>query len=186
MGLPIIGDIISAVKDIVGEVVVDKDKRIEINYKLQELEDKASERLHGELMAQAEINKTEAQHESIFVAGWRPFIGWVSGFGVGWTFVASPIMEWVSRLNGFTGKMPELETGQLMALVTAMLGVAGYRTFEKVKGVNTTSLTPTNSNQTVTVKGPADVSVEPTEGAASSAAPVVKKKHQGIFKGKLF
>jgi hypothetical protein len=186
MGIPIIGDVISAVKDLVGEVIVDKDKRIEINYKLQELEDKASERLHQELLAQAEINKTEAQHESMFVAGWRPFIGWVSGVGVAWTFVFSPVVEWVSRLNGFTGKMPELETGQLMALVTAMLGVAGYRTFEKVKGVNTTSLTPTNS-QTVKVTGPADVSVEPTEGAAVAAGPVVtKKRHQGIFKGKLF
>ncbi len=184
MGLPIIGDIISAVKDLVGEVVVDKDKRIEINYKLQELEDKASERLHQELMAQAEINKTEAAHESIFVAGWRPFIGWVSGAGVAWTFVVSPVVEWVSRLNGFVGKMPELETGQLMALVTAMLGVAGYRTFEKVKGVNTTSLTPTN-NQTVTVKGPADVSVESNDTAGGTGAPVVKKKKKKLL-GKLF
>ncbi len=186
MGLPIIGDIISAVKDLVGEVVVDKDKRLEINYKLQELESKAEERVHQELMAQAEINKTEASHDSLFVAGWRPFIGWTSGVGVAWTFVLSPIAEWVSRLNGFTGKMPELDTGQLMALVTAMLGVAGYRTFEKIKGVNTTSLTPTGtSNQSVTVKGPADVSVEPSEGAATTAAPVVKKKKKK-FLGKLF
>ena len=179
MAIPIIGDIITAVKDIVGEVVVDKDKRIEINYKLQELEDKAQQRMHEELMAQAEINKTEALHDSVFVAGWRPFIGWVSGVGVAWTFVASPIAEWVSRLWGWKGAMPELETGQLMALVTAMLGVAGYRTFEKVKGVNTTSLTPTKS-QEVTVKGPAEVSVEPdTAGVTVSGTP--QKHDRNIF-----
>ena len=79
MGIPIIGDLISGVKDLVSEVIVDKDKRLEINYKLQELESRAEDRLHQELMAQAETNKVEAQHESLFVAGWRPFIGWVSG-----------------------------------------------------------------------------------------------------------
>ncbi len=185
MAIPFIGDLISGVKDLVSEVIVDKDKRLEINYKLQELENKAQDRLHQELMAQAETNKVEAASDSLFVAGWRPFIGWVSGVGVGWTFVVSPIVEWVSRLNGYAGKMPELDTGQLMALVTAMLGIAGYRTFEKYNGVQTTSLTPTASSQTVTVKGPADVSVEPTEGATTTAAPVVKKKKKK-FLGKLF
>lgn len=180
MAIPIIGDVISAVKDIIGEVVVDKDKRIEVNYKLEELKAQSEERLHLELLAQAEINKVEAANESIFVAGWRPFIGWVSGVGVAWTFVFSPVVEWVSRLNGFTGKMPELETGQLMALVTAMLGVAGYRTFEKVKGVNTTSLTEKTPTATVTTTGNVDADVN-----INSNTPIVnqpKKKKGGLFK----
>jgi len=181
MALPIIGDIISAVKDIVGEVVVDKDKRIEVNYKLQELQDKAQERLHQELLAQAEINKTEAANASIFVAGWRPFIGWVSGVGVAWTFVASPVVEWISRLNGFTGRMPELETGQLMALVTAMLGVAGYRTFEKVKGVDSTSLTREKTpTATVTTSGNVDAEVQINSDTPVASQP--KKKKGGLFK----
>src|SRR5690242_5154400 len=117
MAIPILGDIISGVKDIVSEVIVDKDKRIEINYKLQELEAQAEVRLHDELMAQIEVNKAEASNDSLFVAGWRPFIGWMGGFGVAWTFIISPIAEWISRLWGWTGKMPELDTGQLMALV---------------------------------------------------------------------
>jgi len=189
MAIPIIGDVISAVKDIVGEVIVDKDKRIEINYKLQELEDKAQERLHEELMAQAEINKVEAANASVFVSGWRPFIGWVSGAGVAWTFVVGPVAEWGSRLAGWRGAMPELDTGQLMALVTAMLGVAGYRTFEKVKGVETISLVPTQKTSTpttsvsVTKEGDVEASV-----TGSNAAPAVqKKKSKNIFKkiGKL-
>jgi len=184
--IPVIGDIISAVKDLVGEVVVDKDKRIEINYKLQELENKAQDRLHQELMAQAETNKVEAQHSSIFVSGWRPFIGWVSGIGVGWTFVLSPIVEWGSRINGWTGTMPELDTGQLMALVTAMLGVAGYRTFEKVKGVETTSLTKSEpqSSGTTTVKVQGEPNAEVTIDSSSSEgrAEAPKKRSKNIFK----
>jgi hypothetical protein len=181
MGIPIIGDVISAVKDIIGEVVVDKDKRIEVNYKLEELRSQSEERLHKELLAQAEINKVEASNESIFVAGWRPFIGWVSGGGVAWTFVFSPVVEWISRLNGFTGKMPELETGQLMALVTAMLGVAGYRTFEKYKGVNTTSLTQEKTpTATVTTHGNVDADVQINSEQGVAVTP--KKKKGGLFK----
>lgn len=142
MGIPIIGDIINAAKDIVSEVVVDKDKQIEANIKLRELELKSEELYAQQLAGQVEINKVEAAHDSTFVAGWRPFIGWVSGFGVAWTFVVAPFVEWISRLAGWKGAMPELDTGQLMALVTAMLGVAGYRTYEKVQGVARENIVP--------------------------------------------
>lgn len=138
MGLfsvPIIGDIIGAVKDVVGEVVVDKDKRNEINFKLKELEDRANERLHEELMGQIEVNKVEAAHQSVFVAGWRPFIGWTGGVGLGWTFVVSPVVEFFSRIFGYTGSMPEVDSAQLMTLILAMLGVGAMRTYEKTKKV---------------------------------------------------
>lgn len=135
MGLPIIGDIIDAVKDLAGEVIVDKDKRNELNVRLKELEDRTNERLHDELMGQIEINKVEAAHHSIFVAGWRPFIGWTGGIGLGWTFVASPVVEFFSRIFGYTGKMPEVDTGQLMTLILAMLGVGAMRTYEKIRNV---------------------------------------------------
>ena len=128
MGLPIIGDVIDAVKDIVSEVVVDKDQRNQINLELSKLE-------NDRLLGQVEINKVEAASDSLFVSGWRPFIGWVAGGGVAWTFVLSPFVEFISRLLGWKGVMPELDANQLMALITAMLGVAGYRTYEKVQGV---------------------------------------------------
>jgi hypothetical protein len=135
MGLPIIGDIIDAVKDLAGEVIVDKDKRNEINLKLKEIEDRTNERLHEELIGQIEINKIEAAHNSIFVAGWRPFIGWTGGVGLGWTFVASPIVEFVANVFGYAGKMPEVDTTQLLTLILAMLGVGAMRTYEKTNKV---------------------------------------------------
>ena len=89
----ILGDLIKPVKDVVSEVIVDKYKKNEINLKLQELVDKADERYHDELMGQIEVNKEEARHASIFVAGWRPFIGWVGGVGLGYNFVLAPFIK---------------------------------------------------------------------------------------------
>lgn len=78
---------------------------------------------------QVELNKVEAGHRSLFVAGWRPFLGWVCGIGLGFTFVANPVLQW---LTGDVG--PEVPADVMMELVIAMLGLGGLRTFEKVKG----------------------------------------------------
>jgi hypothetical protein len=133
----ILGDLLKPVTDIIGEVVVDKDKKNELKYKLQELVDKADERYHQELMAQTEINKVEAAHTSIFVAGWRPFIGWVGGVGLAYTFVLAPFIEFVARATGYVGDMPLPDSGQLMTLVTAMLGVGAMRSYDKKGGTDT-------------------------------------------------
>lgn len=130
----ILGGLISPVTDIIGEVVVDKDKKREIELKLQEIVDRADARYHEELMGQIEVNKVEAQHASIFVAGWRPFIGWTSGVGIAYTFVLAPFIEFVARANGYTQDMPLPDAAQLMTLVTAMLGVGAMRSYDKVKG----------------------------------------------------
>lgn len=83
---------------------------------------------------QAEINKIEASHRSIFVAGWRPFIGWVCGFGFLWAFIGQPIFEWVVRLNGIDVAAPAILTDNLMELVVALLGLGALRTYEKAVG----------------------------------------------------
>ena len=79
---------------------------------------------------QAEINKTEAGNSSIFVAGWRPFIGWVCGIAMVYQYLARPILIGV---GGYTA-MPGLD-GTLWEILAGMLGIAGLRTWEKVKGV---------------------------------------------------
>lgn len=130
----ILGGLIDPVTDLIGEVVVDKDKKREIELKLQEIVDRADARYHEELMGQIEVNKVEAQHASIFVAGWRPFIGWTSGVGIGYTFVLAPFIEFVARALGYTQEMPLPDAGQLMTLVTAMLGVGAMRSYDKKQG----------------------------------------------------
>jgi Holin of 3TMs, for gene-transfer release len=140
----ILKDLISPVTDIIGEVVVDKDKKKELEYKLQELVDKADQRYHDELMAQTEVNKVEAAHASIFVAGWRPFIGWTGGVGLAYSFVLAPFIEFVARANGYVQEMPMPDAAQLMMLVTSMLGVGAMRSYDKTKG---TAALPKNTEK---------------------------------------
>lgn len=84
---------------------------------------------------QAKINMIEARHRTIFVAGWRPFIGWICGTGLGMNFVFFPLMEWLSALFGHFIKRPDMDTGALMTLVISLLGLGATRTYEKMKGV---------------------------------------------------
>lgn len=82
---------------------------------------------------QAEINKIEAAHTSIFVAGWRPMIGWVCAVGFAWTFVAVPVISWLSALYGVTPYLPKIDNG-LFELTMGMLGMGALRSFDKWKG----------------------------------------------------
>lgn len=130
----ILGGLVKPLTDIVSEVVVDKDRRNEINLEIERLASEADQRLHEELMGQIDVNKTEAQHASVFVAGWRPFIGWVGGVGLGYTFVIAPFVEAIFRVNGYTGDLPTPDASQLMVLVTSLLGVGAMRSYDKRNG----------------------------------------------------
>ena len=81
-------------------------------------------------LAQAEINKVQAQHRSTFVAGARPFILWVCGFGFLFSFVINPIIQWIMPEVG----SPVLPLEVMLELTLAMLGLAGLRTIEKLQG----------------------------------------------------
>ncbi len=81
-------------------------------------------------LLQAEINKIEASHRSVFVAGWRPLLGYVCGIGLGFAYVINPIIQWLIGLPG-----PDLPMDHMSELVMALLGLGGLRTLEKVKGV---------------------------------------------------
>ena len=83
------------------------------------------------MLAQTEINKVQASHRSTFVAGARPFLMWVCGFGLLFAFVLNPIIEWIVPEQG----SPELPLEAMMELTIAMLGLATLRTVEKLKGV---------------------------------------------------
>src|SRR3990172_5000589 len=84
---------------------------------------------------QLEINKVEAAHSSIFVSGWRPFIGWTCGAAVAYQFVIVPWLTWISGMIAIViPPAPSLDD-MLWQLLFALLGMGGLRTFEKIKGV---------------------------------------------------
>lgn len=86
-------------------------------------------------LAQVEVNKIEAGHGSVFVAGWRPFIGWVCGAALAWAFIVGPVLSWSLAVLGICETLPPIMTDNLFELVLAMLGLGGLRTFEKMRGV---------------------------------------------------
>ncbi len=86
-------------------------------------------------LVQAEINKVEAQHRSVFVAGWRPFVGWVCGAALAYSFILRDLIAWgLALAGGVAAPPPELAMQHLITILTALLGLGGLRTFEKLQG----------------------------------------------------
>ena len=84
-------------------------------------------------VAQIELNKKEAGHRTVFVAGWRPFIGWVCGVALAYNFIIRDLFIWIAKPETIP---PALQMDHLITVLTGMLGLAGLRTFEKVKGIS--------------------------------------------------
>lgn len=103
----------------------------------EEFERQLMEAVNNAAHDQTEINKIEAASSSVFVAGWRPAVGWVCVLGLGYSYLIYPFLLWYSAAyNLDLHSLPKLETDGLYQLVLAMLGLGTLRTFEKVKGVN--------------------------------------------------
>ena len=84
---------------------------------------------------QVEVNKIEEGHRTIFVAGWRPFVGWVCGMGLCYYFILSPFVATISVLCGFEGTLPQIAIGPLITILLAMLGMSATRTYEKINNL---------------------------------------------------
>ena len=82
-----------------------------------------------QIAGQLEVNKAEATNASVFVSGWRPFIGWICGTGLAYQFLVYPI------LVAFVPKIVQLDMGTLLTLLAGMLGLGAMRTQEKLQGV---------------------------------------------------
>jgi len=103
---------------------------------------------HVTLMAgQLKVNEAEASHSSIFVAGWRPFIGWVGGFSLAYAGILHPLLGWLWVTLQAVGWIPlTLVAPPLVAsailgtIVTGMLGIGSMRSYDKTKGTNTRSI----------------------------------------------
>lgn len=124
MGVDILLGLASKVFD---KVFPDPSKAAEAKLELMKLQQ------NGELaamMAQTEINKTEAASSSIFVAGWRPFMGWVGGLALMYQCLVRPL-----AIAFFPALFFPALDDNLWQLMVGMLGLGGLRTFEKTKGV---------------------------------------------------
>lgn len=88
-----------------------------------------------QIAGQLKINEAEASNPSVFVSGWRPFVGWVCGFGLVYSFIGQPLLAWGS-VNFHFVIPPTLDLGTLLTILGGMLGLSGLRTAEKLSGVD--------------------------------------------------
>lgn len=83
--------------------------------------------------AQIAVNQAEAQSDRLFVAGWRPFIGWVCGVAFGYHFVLQPLLAFGLANSGHPVDLPDFDMEALYTVLMGMLGLGGLRTLEKVR-----------------------------------------------------
>lgn len=88
------------------------------------------------VQGQLDVNKAEASNASVFVAGWRPFIGWVCGAALVYHYIVRPMLPWLLAIFGKpVPAIPPLDMGDLITILLGMLGLGGLRTYEKKQGV---------------------------------------------------
>ena len=133
-----ITDLFSVGLKILDKVLPDPAAKAEAQYKLLQMQQSGSlEELKAETqlaLAQAEINRAEAQNQSLFVSGWRPGAGWLAVAGFGYAILLRPLLAWLSPLLGLTAP-PEVDIGDSLTLLFGMLGLGTLRTAEKIQGV---------------------------------------------------
>lgn len=86
-------------------------------------------------MGQIEINKTEASNPSLFVSGWRPFVGWTCSVSFALHFVAFPIINFILVFFNHKEIVISFDMTTLMTALGGLLGIGGLRTYEKIQGV---------------------------------------------------
>lgn len=126
--------VLPLVKDVVGSFLPeDPKKRAEAERKI---EAQLTEHLAKIDMAQLEVNKVEAASRSVFVAGWRPFIGWSCGAAMCLNFIIFPLASFVLAQTGYLVELPKLDMAEMMPVLMGLLGLGGLRTVEKIKQVS--------------------------------------------------
>lgn len=135
MSLLGVGAIIESVGKVAGDLITTEKERRQLDLEEKKI-DQATD------LAQIEVNKVEAASSSVFVAGWRPAIGWIGAAAMAYQFLLYPMFLWVWTYLQGTGWIPKelqpppvLDADQLWVILSGILGIAGMRSFEKTKGV---------------------------------------------------
>lgn len=127
MGFPIL-EILGVGSKIIDRIIPDPQAKAAAQARLLELQ------MNGELAtmtAQANINTAEAKSPNVFIAGWRPFIGWTCGAAFASNYVVAPLVMAVAAATGQYFEYPQLDLSEMMPVLLGMLGLGAYRTYEK-------------------------------------------------------
>ena len=124
--MSILGSLLGPATELLDKVIPDADEKNRIAFELSTLAERHAQEL---AKGQLEINKVEAAHKSLFVAGWRPFIGWVAGIGLLYNVLIAPLLAiWF--------EMPPVDPAILTSTLMGLLGLGAMRTYEKKNQVS--------------------------------------------------
>lgn len=129
-------DIITGVTPIIGkllDLIPDKNARQRAELEMQAALMKYAAEQGAQ---QAEINQAEAANPNLFVAGWRPAIGWACATAFIFIYVLAPIVSWAASFFGAVVPMPQFNVDALMSLTLGMLGLGAMRSFDKWRGTS--------------------------------------------------
>ena len=129
--LTMLSALIGPVSAILDKAIPDKDLKEKLAHEIATM---AERHTHEQVQAQLEINKAEAAHENLFVAGWRPACGWVCVFGMAGNFLVIPLANMTLELFETGVEVPMIDLSTMLPVLMGMLGLGGLRTLEKVQG----------------------------------------------------
>jgi hypothetical protein len=130
-----VGSVTNGLFNLIDNLFTSDEERLEAKQKVLRMEQEGQ-------LAQIGVNVQEAKHESVFVAGWRPFVGWVCGSSLAYTYILEPVARFGAAVYGDPQVMdlihglPQLDLSTMLPVLLGMLGLGGLRTYEKRKGVN--------------------------------------------------
>ena len=130
--MSILSALIQPVTKLLDKVIPDADTKQRIAHEIATMAE-----THANEIAKAQIgvNKTEAGHKNLFVAGWRPAVGWTCCLGMAGNFLVIPMANFALALSGSPVHIPLIALSEMMPVLMGMLGLGALRTVEKTKGV---------------------------------------------------
>ena len=121
--------VIGIADKVLGKFIPDKTLRDQLRHEMNMA-------FHEANLAQVEVNKVEAASQNMFVAGWRPFVGWTCGVALLYHFLLLPLLHFILRATGNEVELPEFDFSHLSTILMGMLGLGSLRTYEKLRGVS--------------------------------------------------
>jgi len=124
--------LIGPISSLLEKAIPDSDLRRKLTHEIATMAEKNA---HEQIKAQLDINKTEAQHNSLFVSGWRPAVGWTCCLGMAANFLIIPTTNFALALASSNITIPLIDLETMLPVLLGMLGLGGMRSYEKSKGV---------------------------------------------------
>ena len=129
----LLGSLVQPVTGLLDKFIEDKDQKNQLAHEISTMAERHAQEL---AKGQLEINKAEAQSRNVFIAGWRPFIGWTCGVAMAYNYVIHPILMFTLAQFNYLVAIPALDLSEMMPVLMGRLGLGGLRSFEKYKGIS--------------------------------------------------